>query len=100
MSNSGCESCSKKARTSPHPDDVAIAAGISSLPALTNLDRSSVARFQELLRLKTLSGDVGVRNGSYKKAEALLTKWMGEVGLQNIREEHQGKENKILNIIM
>jgi aminoacylase len=44
----------------------------------------SVHRFQEFLKLPTVSGE-GPSNGSYDKASTLLASWMMEIGCVNIR---------------
>lgn len=44
----------------------------------------SVDRFRELVRIPTISSD-GPRNGSYVQAVELLSSWMREIGLSDIR---------------
>ena len=45
---------------------------------------SSVDRFRELLRIDSVSSE-GPSNGSYKAAVSLLSKWMREIGMVDIR---------------
>jgi aminoacylase len=47
-------------------------------------DSDSLNRFREFLRIPSISGN-GPIDGSYKAAVSLLSQWMAEVGLTNIR---------------